>query len=173
MLPCWVNLMAFVMKLFITWNTRFRSVLIIHCGKSSSVLNVTLESIILNWVVWTISSMRLFISTSEYVNSNVPASILERSRMSLINCSSRLLLFFIILIYSCLSASFSVMARISEKPTIELSGVRISWLMFARNADFKRLLSSACSLACSSFCSICLRSVITTLDPMMVFGFPA
>ena len=165
--------MAFVMKLFMTWDTRLRSVLMIHRGKRSFTLNVTSGFIILSWVAWAISSMRLFISTSEYTNSSVPASILERSRISLINCSNRLLLFLIILMYSSLSASFSVMASISEKPTIELRGVRISWLMFAKNADFKRLLSSACSLACNSFCSICLRSVITILDPIMVFGFPA
>src|SRR5882762_9501381 len=34
-----------------------------------------------------------------------------------------------------------------EKPMIALSGVRSSWLMFARNSDFARLAASAVSFA--------------------------
>jgi hypothetical protein len=41
-----------------------------------------------------------------------------------------------------LSASCSIL----EKPTIALSGVRISWLILARKADFSRSDSSAFSL---------------------------
>ena len=45
-------------------------------------------------------------------------------------------------------------------------GVRISWLMLARNADFRRSLSSACSLAAMSSASIffLLGDVFTGAD---------
>ena len=59
-----------------------------------------------------------------------------------------------------------------ENPTIALSGVRISWLMFARNALFRRLDSSAFSLAEISSCSICLRIEITSDEPISVSGLP-
>ena len=95
-------------------------------------------------------------STLLYTNSNVPASILERSKMSLISWRSKLLLSSMICIYSCLasSSSSSVEAKIPEKPTMAFRGVRISWLIFAKKADFNLLDSSALSLASISASSI-------------------
>ena len=41
----------------------------------------------------------------------------------------------------------------SVKPSTPFMGVRISWLMLARNSDLARLACSAASLAASSSCS--------------------
>ncbi len=60
-----------------------------------------------------------------------------------------------------------------RKPTIAFIGVRISWLILARKADFKRLDSSARSLAVVSSCSIFFRLVMTRDEPTSVNGFPS
>src|SRR3546814_12443834 len=49
----------------------------------------------------------------------------------------------------------------SEKPMIAFSGVRSSWLMLARNADFARLAASAASRAERNSCSRCSREVMS------------
>ena len=118
------------------------------------------------------SVMTLFSSKSVSMNSIVPASILERSRMSLISCNNKVLLLSIMLTYSCFSSSASVEARIPENPTMALRGVRISWLILARKADFRRLDSSARFLAETKSVSIFFRSVITNEEPTSVSGFP-
>ncbi|EDY15813.1 hypothetical protein CfE428DRAFT_6666 [Chthoniobacter flavus Ellin428] len=48
---------------------------------------------------------------------------------------------------------------------IALSGVRNSWLMFARNWLFERLASSAASLARRSSSSARLRAVMSSTVP--------
>ena len=106
------------------------------------------------------------------MKSSEPASILAMSNTSLISCRSSWLLFSIILIYSLFSSSSSAVASMEEKPTIALSGVRISWLMFARKADFSRSDSSARFLAFMSSCSFRLRSVMISRDPMSEIGCP-
>ena len=88
------------------------------------------------------------------------------------SCSSRALLFSMIETYSCFSCSSSVEARMPENPTMALSGVRISWLMLARNAVFRRFDSSARSRAERSSCSMRLRSVMTCDVPTSVLGRP-
>ena len=108
----------------------------------------------------------------EYWNSNVPASIFDKSRMSLINCNNKVLLFSMMLTYSCFSSSSSVEANMPEKPTIALRGVRISWLILARKADFRRLDSSARSLAVVNSISIFFRVVMTSEEPTRVSGLP-
>ena len=47
---------------------------------------------------------------------------------------------------------------------IAFIGVRISWLMLARNMDFIWVASSALALACRSASSCCLRSVTSRMD---------
>ena len=89
------------------------------------------------------------------------------------SCSNKVLLFSMMLTYSCFSSSSSVDANIPEKPTIAFNGVRISWLILARKADFKRLDSSARSLAVVSSCSIFFRLVMTRDEPTSVNGFPS
>ena len=73
----------------------------------------------------TISSQSRFTSTSRSVKSNVPASIFDKSRISLMSCSNKVLLFSMMLTYSCFSSSSSVDANIPEKPTIEFNWARI------------------------------------------------
>ena len=51
-------------------------------------------------------------------------------------------------------------------PTTPFIGVRISWLMFARNWDLSRALALASSIASRSACSVRLRSVISRTMPM-------
>ena len=65
-----------------------------------------------------------------------------------------------------------VLLRSPEKPTMAFRGVRISWLMFARNADFMRSDSCAWERASISSCSCSFRSVITSSEPEIMEGFP-
>ena len=78
-----------------------------------------------------------------------------------------------ILIYSSRSSSSSVMASNPEKPTIAFRGVRISWLMLARNADFRWSDSSAFSFASlSSFSasfSLVTFSILNTTPNKLSF----
>ena len=50
-------------------------------------------------------------------------------------------------------------------PMMPFMGVRISWLMFARNSLLARLAASAASLARCSSASTCLRAVTSTQTP--------
>ena len=52
-------------------------------------------------------------------------------------------------------------------------GVRISWLMVARNALFARLAASAASFAATSSASSRLYSVMSWVTPHMSEGFPS
>ena len=54
-----------------------------------------------------------------------------------------------------------VSSRTSVSPMMPFMGVRISWLMLARNSLLARLADSAASLACSSSASACLRGVMS------------
>ena len=124
-------------------------------------------------MMFSFSRISSFSSKSEKLNSRVPASIFERSRMSPISCRSRALLFSMIEMYSRFSCSSSVSARIPENPTMALSGVRISWLMLARKADLRRFDSSARSRAERRSCSSCLRGVMMSDDPTRFSGCPS
>ena len=80
-----------------------------------------------------------------------PASIFDRSRTSCIRnrrvCAESSIVF----VSSSCSAESGVPFSRSSIPMIPLSGVRISWLMFARNRVFARLASSARFPATVSF----------------------
>ena len=99
------------------------------------------------------------------VHSIRPASILERSRMSLISVSRCRPLASIVSRYSSRRCGDpKPRRRTSVKPSIPLSGVRISWLMCARNSLLAALAASACSLAARSWawfhssCTVCAAS---------------
>ena len=153
--------MALLIKFVMTWETRLRSVRKIQFGIFSTKHTCT-PSCAFKREDCSISENSWLTSTSESTNSSVPASILARSRISLINCNSRSLLLLMILIYSSLSSIFSVTANNPEKPTIAFNGVRISWLIFAKNADFKRSDSSAFSFAFLSSFSACFCFVTSS-----------
>ena len=87
-----------------------------------------------------------------------PASILEKSRMSLMTLSrARLATCTPEESRSC-SASRPVRSSRSLRPMTPLRGVRISWLMVARNSDFCREASMAASRAAASSASARSRS---------------
>ena len=77
-----------------------------------------------------------------------------------------------ILMNSLRSVSFSVAVSRLENPTMAFKGVRISWLILARNADFSRSDSWAFSRARISASSCLLRSVISKREPTSDIGQP-
>ena len=145
---------------------------ILHSGKQSSNCTANPLDSARNDIARTISSIISLTSTGASTNSIVPVSIFDRSRISLINWRSKSLLFSMIWMYSSFSLSSSTVASSFEKPTIAFSGVRISWLILARNTDLRRLDSSACSFVSINSCSICLRLVIICREPTKVDGAP-
>ena len=58
-------------------------------------------------------------------------------------------------------------------PMTPFIGVRISWLMLARNSLLARLAPSAACLARCISCSACLRVVMSIMVPSMIAGAPA
>ena len=83
-------------------------------------------------------------------NSSFRASTFEKSRMSLIKSRSDAAEVFTVVRYSRCSAVNLVSKANSVMPTMAFIGVRISWLMFARNSLLARVASSAFFLAISS-----------------------
>jgi hypothetical protein len=75
----------------------------------------------------------------------LPASIFEMSRMSLITASSAAPLLRAVVTYSRWSGERGVSARRLIIPRTAFRGVRISWLMLARNSLLEWLASSAWS----------------------------
>ena len=103
------------------------------------------------------------IEKSSLRTSILPLSILARSRMSLIIASSILPDDWMLPAYRrCRSLSCSVPERTSEKPMIELSGVRSSWLMVARKSLFSRFISKSARLAWASSSTLRSRSLLTS-----------
>ena len=89
--------------------------------------------------------------TSVASSSSLPASILEKSRMSLITPSSESADCLDQLeILALLGRRASVSSTSSVMPMMPFIGVRISWLMLARNSLFAALLSSAFSRAAAA-----------------------
>ena len=58
-------------------------------------------------------------------------------------------------------------------PITPLSGVRISWLMLARNSLFAVAAASAFARACSSDSRICLSLVMSSVAPISRHGSPS
>ena len=79
--------------------------------------------------------------------SSLPASILEKSRMSLMRKSSESAEDWTTFWYSCCLLDSSVFRSSSVIPRMPFIGVLISWLMLARNSLLTRLALSAASLA--------------------------
>ena len=79
--------------------------------------------------------------------TSFPASIFEKSRMSFNKASSDSPLLRIVPTYSRCSGVSREPARTLVMPMTAFMGVRISWLMLARNSVLNRLARSASSLA--------------------------
>ena len=94
--------------------------------------------------------------------SILPASIFEKSRISLISDSSVLLALSIFAAYSLIFPSLHSRNTISFIPMIALMGVRISWDMFARKSLFAWFACSARVFAArSSSLSLTFSSVLS------------
>ena len=89
---------------------------------------------------------------------SLPASILEKSRMPLIRPSSDRLATCTPEASCSWRGSRRVRSSRSVRPITPLSGVRISWLIVARNSDFWRDASIAASRASARARSACSRS---------------
>ena len=98
-------------------------------------------------------------------SASLPASIFEKSRMSLMMSSSDSVLLRIVSTYSRCSCVSRVSVSRPVMPVMAFIGVRISWLMFARNCALVFADSSAASRAFSRSCSACLRAVTSSTMP--------
>ena len=143
MLPCEVCFRALLIRFENTCVSRFSSVISVtsRCGLVHVIFTESGQrnrnSCCSPWHSW-------FRSVLAFLMLISPASTLDRSRISLMRLSRRALLVSIISMYFWRSSGESVSAIMREKPSMAFSGVRISWLMFARNNDFMRLAFSAC-----------------------------
>ena len=93
----------------------------------------------------------------------LPDSIFERSRMSLSSVSRALEDCLTVSRYSRCSSLRSVSSAMSVIPITAFIGVRISWLMLARNSDFNRAASRARSRASASTSSARLRALMSSI----------
>ncbi len=108
-------------------------------------------------------STNCIISLCTMSNSNLPDSILEKSRISFITPIKVLADIMAFSTYSnCILFSL-VLRNNSVKPIMPFRGVRISWLVLERNSDFALLAASARFLACISSFS---RSTLKRTSPM-------
>ena len=85
-------------------------------------------------------------------SSSLPASIFEKSRMSLMSaaaCSAETVT--IPQVLALLGGRARCSSSSSVMPSTPFIGVRISWLMLARNSLFARLAASAASFATASW----------------------
>ena len=93
--------------------------------------------------------------------STLPASSFEKSRMSLIRVSRASPAPLTPSAYWRWVSSKGVSSNRPVSPITPFIGVRISWLIVARNSDFKRLASSAASRAVTNSAWAILRSVMS------------
>ncbi len=103
------------------------------------------------------SSMTSRSEKSTCSSSSLPASIFEKSRMSLMTERSRLADVRATSTYRFCRASSCVRESRSTMPMTPFSGVRSSWLMLATNALFAAVAAIASSLARSSCRSVSRR----------------
>ena len=101
-----------------------------------------------------------------------PASILDRSRISASNLFSRSTESLARSTYSDCSASRDVVSMSCSMPMTPLMGVRISWLMLARNSDLAWLAASAASLAFNRASSASFLLVRSTSRQKSSGGLP-
>ncbi len=91
-------------------------------------------------------------------SSSLPASIFEKSRMSLMICSRPSAERVMVSARRRWRGESSVPCRSSDIPITPFIGVRISWLMRARNSLFAELARSAASFAAVASAMACLSS---------------
>ena len=118
------------------------------------------------------SPKRFLRSKSITSKSSLPASTLEKSRISLIKLSRASALELASSTRCICSSLKSFLSSKPSMPRMPFIGVRISWLILARNSALWRAVSSANSLAVICSCSTALRSVISKLTPVICTASP-
>ena len=165
--PTMVNFTALPTRFSRIWRSRVGSLRIV---RGSGISNVTSNASFFSWARGRTNDVTSPTTRhgSHSTDSTVirPASIFDRSRMSLITASRCSPLRRIALMES--RRSLAVRSKSSSRsacPMIAAIGVRISWLMFARNSLLVRLAASAAALARASSSSARFRSVTSSATP--------
>jgi len=143
-----INLSALLIRLNNIWCKRVGSVYT-HSGTAGSMCAVRLTPFLLATVCMssTLPFTSARICTGRYSMSSLPASIFEKSRISFKIRSSDWVESYTTPIMRRCSGKSLVCCSMSSIPNTPFMGVRISWLMFAKNSDFAWL---ADKLFCSS-----------------------
>ncbi len=143
----------------------------------TSEATVPANSSPLSWARWasisSVSSTVLTRSKSRTSKLSLPASILDKSRISLMIARSVSAL---VRIVSANSRCCGFSSPSSSRPAIPITpfiGVRISWLMLAKNSLLVRAAASAASLARVRFSSTCLFAVTSQNMPCAPMTVPA
>ena len=147
--PTSVNLIALLIKLVSICRNRAASPLI-RSGTSLSISATNSIPFSCAGVANKSStSSRQILRSNSIVSKRIsPASSLERSRISLMMDSKFCPLSFSVCTKSSCSGVSCVFSSKSVIPITPFIGVRISWLIFAKNSDFIRDASRATSRAC-------------------------
>ena len=135
--PLSVNFTAFPARLRRIWRNRPASPLK-NCGISplnSMRMEIPFSSTRSSSTSTTLSTSS-FKSKGAFSKTSLPASILEKSRMSLMISKRASPDRLPVSEYNCCSLLSCVSSRRPNTPSTPFSGVRISWLIIARNCDF-------------------------------------
>ncbi len=170
--PWSVNLMALPTRLVSTWRNRPASPIsqVGSSGGTSAPISRPLDAAC-SAKSSKISSIAVRRSKSNTSSSILPASILEKSKISLIMVSRLSPERRIVSTYSCWVGSKGVSSSNPVMPMTPFMGVRISWLMAAKNELLAREAASAASLASRITVSASLRSV-TSKNVAITAGLP-
>ena len=161
--PLSVNLLALVnifSKIWVIIKSSLNTNLIGLCGYSNNTFTADFLCCIL--IVFSSPFNNRTISSSFILASIFPASILEISRILVTSLNNISVLLCTTSRYSCCSAFTVVSCSRYVMPAIALSGVRISWLILAKNSCSAAWAFSATSLAalscvCNNFWSVISR----------------
>ena len=149
--PCSVNLMPFMSRLRSTCRRRAMSPTTVSGSAGSNTRpSASPFSSARDETIFTDSSAHCLRGKAECSSFICPASIFEKSRTPLMMASNASPLLRIVRSNSLVSAPPGSSSTTSESPMMAFSGVRISWLILARNSLLAALADSARAVACSS-----------------------
>jgi len=172
--PSWVNFTALLLRLTTIWRRRTGSP---RSRRGTPGATSSTTSRPLRWasrmIRSTASSSSLCRSKSMHSRLSLPASILEKSRMSFTRLSSTSAEKRTCSAYSRCSTSRPGSSSSSVMPVMVWIGVRISWLMFARNSLLARVVASADSLAFWRSTSLCFQRETSLTIPSRKRRSPA
>ncbi len=168
--PCSVNLTALASRLASTWRSRVTSPST-RSGQSRSTWQTSSRPLA---AAGSATSRRALSTQSRRENgacssSSSPDSILEKSSTSSMIASRFSPLSWTVCTNSRWSSSSRVSSSRSVIPITAFIGVRISWLIVARNADFAAFAASASSRARVISSAVRLRSVTSSETPQVAY----